>query len=273
MSIQKSFTFRDVEFYRDGSIFAAPVSGKDSIINTAITVVTSHLHTSHAWLVQALLGLALSGSGSVKKPITPNTPKTVVLVTTTIASTEVYRRGLLKTGIDLSSTQNFHVIDLSHLLFDAATSASTKITAGNIKDKIEKTLATGVPTNKSQTLVLFESPDLLVPLGMSPRAVSDIVAYLASMAANLFVFCHADSELVDSQVGNIGGNDQRVFLTDIMYQADVVVSIRPLPTGRADDVTGTLTVSTGPANIFDNVKEEYYQYQTANESVKLFYKW
>ena len=76
-----------------------------------------------------------------------------------------------------------------------------------------------------------------------------------------------------SALGPENQSDQLAFLTDLAYQATVAVSIRPLPTGRADDVTGTMTVSSGPANIDDNVKEDSYQYQTANESVKLFYKW
>jgi elongator complex protein 6 len=290
MSIQKSFTFRDVAFYKDGSIFApASTSNGKEISNTsnddaavaAITVVTSNLHTSYAWLVQAVLGLALSSSSnnknknnSTRTPVNANTPETVVLVTTTMASPEIYRRGLLKMGIDLSTAPNFRVIDLASLLFGVGTeTASAGITSEQIKTEIDQGISTLPMHNKTRTLILLESPDLLVPLGLSPRAVSDVVAHLAFQSSNLFVFCNADAELLGPPAMGSETSDQLAFLTDLVYQATVAVSLRPLPTGRANDVTGTMTVSTGPANICDNVKEDSYQYQTANESVKLFYKW
>lgn len=286
MSIQKSFTFRDVAFYKDGSIFAVAPTSSDKETNNisngdaaaAITVVTSNLHTSYAWLVQAVLGQALSSSNnkssSSRSPVSANSPETVVLVTTTMASPEIYRRGLLKMGIDLSTAPNFRVIDLASQLFGVATGAAgTAITSDQIKTNIDQGIST-LPLKRGRTLILLEAPDLLVPLGLSPRAVSDIVAHLASYSANLFVFCNADAELLGSSaLGPENQSDQLAFLTDLAYQATVAVSIRPLPTGRADDVTGTMTVSSGPANIDDNVKEDSYQYQTANESVKLFYKW
>ena len=200
MSIQKSFTFRDVAFYKDGSIFAvAPTSSDKETNNTsngdaaaAITVVTSNLHTSYAWLVQAVLGQALSSSNnkssSSRSPVSANSPETVVLVTTTMASPEIYRRGLLKMGIDLSTAPNFRVVDLASQLFGVSTGAAgTAITSDQIKINIDQGIST-LPLKRGRTLILLEAPDLLVPLGLSPRAVSDIVAHLAYYSANLFVF-------------------------------------------------------------------------------------
>lgn len=73
--------------------------------------------------------------------------------------------------------------------------------------------------------------------------------------------------------GNIYETKQTAFVLGLAHRATALISIRPLMTGRADDVTGTLTVSRGPKSSSDTqVLTDSYQYHVSGDNVKVFYK-
>lgn len=55
------------------------------------------------------------------------------------------------------------------------------------------------------------------------------------------------------------------FVRALMHQASLVLTLRPFPTGRADDVTGVFRVSAGPRDL--TVKEKEFLYSVGKQVV------
>lgn len=81
---------------------------------------------------------------------------------------------------------------------------------------------------------------------------------------------------IGSSTGNLGNvyeTKQTAFVLGLAHRATALISIRPLATGRADDVTGTLTVARGPKSCsIGQVVTDSYQYHVSGDNVKIFYK-
>lgn len=66
------------------------------------------------------------------------------------------------------------------------------------------------------------------------------------------------------------------FIAICHYKSTVILNLRPLATGHAKDITGTLRITRGGVSCFDNndsihVVENEYLYFTEKENTKLFY--
>ena len=64
------------------------------------------------------------------------------------------------------------------------------------------------------------------------------------------------------------------FTTSSFHKAIAVLSVKPLDTGKANDVTGTLTITRGGALLESSIAivENEYLYHTLKDSTTLFYR-
>lgn len=247
--MSRPIALQDLAFYSNGSVF-----GKSSV-----ALVTSTYEVVPTWLVYSLLSLVL-GKKKAKGP------DNIVLISF-LDRSQFYHRALLKAGIDLNrkkapvcGSAPYTYIDLSKILTEDLA-------------VLESTIKNSIKSMPESTCIIFESLDMLLPLGRSSNEVLNFSSNLQKLASNVFFFCQADEELLnDSADHNNLRVAQNACLLGLLYKSKLSLAVRPLSTGRANDVTGTLTISKGPLCTDDSVIEDSYQYLVTNDTVKLFYR-
>lgn len=253
-TMSRALAIQDLSFYSNGSVFSE---------DPAVVLVTSTYEVMPTWLVHSLLSLVL---GKSKKAEERN-PEHIVLISF-FDRTPVYHKALLKAGIDLNrkkmqiggSSYYTHIDLSSHLGSDISV--------------LETMIQKAIKSRPEATTILLESPDLLIPFGRTAEDILDIASLVQSLASNVFFFLNADPELIDSSGGTFGQLEsfQMAALLGLLYRSKVSLAMRPLSTGRANDVTGTLTISKGPVCTDDTVCEDSFQYLVTGDAVKLFYR-
>jgi elongator complex protein 6 len=63
----------------------------------------------------------------------------------------------------------------------------------------------------------------------------------------MFVTLYGDHNLLDSSPPTVLSTNQSVLLNSLIHRAHSVVSLRPLKTGTAKDVTGVMRITRGGA--------------------------
>lgn len=265
----RTVAFQDVSFFENGTVFSD---------TPAVSLVTSTYEVTPSWLVHSLISLVL-GRPKTNNKITPSAqsppPQHVVLISLVDRST-LYNRALLKNGIDLNRKKQalpgepaaFTWIDLSvHLDSDFAT----------LKSEIETRIG---KTQPESTLIIFENPDLLLPLAMAtPPAVLELCGFLQTRCTNLYLLVNADAELLTQAqtsagdgAGTLLETGQTALVLGLLYRSTLSIAVRPLSTGRANDVSGVLSISKGPASTDSKVVEDSFQFFVSGDGVKLFYR-
>lgn len=126
--------------------------------------------------------------------------------------------------------------------------------------KIEKSLETSAST----PTVILENPELLlsiIPDLTIPKLLSQIMEI--QKVATLYII---------SSTTSINSSD---FINSLLHRSSIIISLTALTTGRADDITGILSISKGP--VHDCVKskklcDRQYAYFVSTNNVKLYYK-
>lgn len=264
--MSRAVAFQDISFFKNGSVFSDTPS---------VTLVTSTFETSPSWLVHSLLSSVL---GKPKNNDNANTAASrqsiqhVVLISF-VDKSPLYSRVLLKSGINL--TTNSQPISSSHsapftwidLSADLASDLPT------LRAKIHQQIGNRPPES---TLIIFENPDLLIPLStVSPNEILELCGSLQSKCASLYFVVNADEELLASANDDGSGSleaSQSTLVLGLLYRSTVSLAVRPLSTGRARDVTGVLRISKGPMSTSDTVAEQSYQFFVSGDNVKLSYR-
>lgn len=309
--MSRTAAIQDLRFYKTDSLFSNDNDIPSAAAAAAVTLVSSTYEVEPTWLVSVLLSRVLSqtaaagstgrsNKASSKQGISTEEPDHVVLVSFVDKST-VYERALSKLGIDVqrlrrkvyfnagnntnttnSSSRNTNNTNNTLLPF---TQINISGTLTNDLTPLTQFLQTTITSPPPRTLILFESIDMLVALGHSAQQVLDLATVVQSLSRNAFFFVNADPELLgQQQQGNLHepfaaaapGTTleavQTATLLGLMYRSKLVLAVRPLRTGRAKDVTGTLSISRGPLCTDDSVVEDSYQYFVSGDTVRLFYR-
>ena len=249
--MSRAVAIQDIAFYSNGSVFA----------DNSVALVTSTYEVIPTWLINSLLSLVLGGKSSG--------PEHIVLVSF-LDRSQVHNRALLKAGIDLnqkkaamggSAAAPFTHIDLSTFLTKDLT-------------LLQSTIEKSVRSTPGSTCILFEFLDLLLSMGKTAAEVLEFAGNIQKLASNVFFFCQADEELLNDGALHSSSIEaaQSSLLLGLLYRSHLSLAVRPLSTGRASDVTGTLTISKGPLSTDDSVQEDSYQYLVSGDTVKLFYR-
>lgn len=164
------------------------------------------------------------------------------------------------TGIDLNSNGNgnsllndkYFFINCFDDLFttllnnDISEESVVKFFTTHILDKI----ASIASTNENNDIVVFlENPEfLLSSTSITPYSLLKLIHKLQKLAQLTFIINSIDQPLIDFNTYN---DTQSIefkvtkLLSHLVHRCNLVINVKPLSTGRADDVTGNVTVSRG----------------------------
>ncbi|KAH3899012.1 related to Elongator complex protein 6 [Saccharomycodes ludwigii] len=246
-----------------------------------LTHITHKLGTSPTWLLTALIethihGVPLSLNESEKSngkiPIVNKSP----IYISSFIHNESYSEQHFQNKI---SPQSGYYI-LPNLMEEIMKCTINTHNNGNNFDGlcsyILKMLKVKKEEQEQQTTIILEEPQLLLALIPNLKA-RDILLKLITPISQIFqrVIVVTNIELYDNDA-TAESIEIKKFIQTIFYRSIVQLSLKPLETGRANDVTGTLRITRGGcASAVDNttfVVENEYLYHVQKKSIKLFYR-
>ncbi|SCU86766.1 LANO_0C09142g1_1 [Lachancea nothofagi CBS 11611] len=248
-----------------------------------VLFVTSKLGTSPPWLINALvetqvfgapLTLNESSSSAANRahsrlPIA-NSDKKAAIIASWLHSSDYFHSALGKLKIDQNRYQ-VHDYLTDFVLKNHDKPAS----------KVLKSLIQELTMQSATDLLILEQPELLMHLLNITSDVLhlDFINPLTRIIPVVVIVSYTES------YDNPGADsterlspdmiEQIRFLNGCFFKSIVVFGIKPLMTGRAKDITGTLTISRGGASLSHlpiNVAENEYLFHTQKDATKLFYR-
>lgn len=135
--------------------------------------------------------------------------------------------------------------------------------------------------NNTRQVIILDQPELLLGL-VAGLTADELFHHFINPLWRKCRLLIINSNVDMFQDGMINENINRDFIefqrfvTSCHYNAAVILNLRPLVTGHAKDITGTLRITRGGANWDDanndiHVVENEYLYLTEKESTRLFY--
>lgn len=245
-----------------------------------IIFLTHRLGTSSSWLINALveaniLGTPYSLNESSSAATTKtgarssrDSVKTPVAIASFIHEATHFGASLNKLNIDSS---RFEILDLL-----------TDFVARNLGKPSDKILSELLQRFAACSgTILLEQPELLMSLFCisSDELHLKFITPLAKKCSLLVIVSSVEG--FDNEFPESSGGFQRdiieftKFPITCFHKSIALLSLKPLDTGRAKDVTGTLRIIRGGASAKHlpiHVVENEYLYYTQKESTKLFYR-
>lgn len=265
---------QDLVFFSDNSIVSdhSLVSG-----NKNLHIISHHEGTIPSWLVVSIFENCLLGTANLINRELKKTPnRTLVTCASFLHAQDFWTRLSRKQGLDLDSSSNYQYVDCFSDLFtkQIPNPANAKAHISKLFDSI----CVAVEKLKLQKrVVVIECPELL--LAATDLASNDLIFHLRRVASHcntLFVVINTESPFTTSSGAPPEDPVFRIsdFYTKLHHMSSLNISVLPLSTGRAKDITGCLTVARGakPANPVTRVVEKEYMFHIVNESVKLYYR-
>lgn len=245
--------------------------------NSHLAVITHEQGTSPAWLLSALIENALVGSAQLVNSALPRSltrAQTVLILF--MHPFEFYRSGCLKAGLDLSQVGNrLCYIDCFSSLFTHIIPTPGRGANALFGKFLQNQLALIEPNS----VIIVDSPQIL--LAATLITLNELVAHMAKLnrlCRQMFVVIAKDHPQ-SVEMASLSADDAVFKLTDFItksyYRAQLVINLMPLPTGRAKDITGIVTVSKS-ATLYmcplQVVEKEYIYSVTKDGNVKLFFR-
>lgn len=231
---------QDVIFYRDGSII------NDTVLERGryLLMVLYTLGTAPTWLVAALIeNAAVLTATQINRSLTKRTrqPATVVSFNNT---REFYAQAVKQRA-------PFNFVDGFSELF---TKRITDPERGDeqVRAEFEKL------TKDLSGVVIIEGFEIFA------QATNASTHTLTALVQALVMRCQQVIVVMPEPTG-----ESRQLMINLLYRAHLVCHTRPLETGRAKDITGSLTVTRGPVPAPVPVAEQEYLYNVDATSVKV----
>ncbi|KAG5356106.1 Elongator complex protein 6 [Yarrowia sp. B02] len=169
-----------------------------------------------------------------------------VTLITSINDEDFYVEALKRQGIKLSALPNVRIVSL----------------LGQKPDSL-------LQYAEKDTVVILENPDLWAAGGaMGVQEVVKTIFQLQQASRAVLCLIQADTPLLEADSSLLTTNHTNLGI-QLLHQTDYVITLRPLPTGRADDVTGILHVSRGTRPSEVAVDEKEYLYFIKGEQIKI----
>ncbi|KAK9462265.1 uncharacterized protein V1516DRAFT_611912, partial [Lipomyces oligophaga] len=239
-----------------------------------LLTVTTTQATSSTWLLEHFIKVGLNSE-----------PEELVMFLSFTHDLQFHAEGLKKVGIDIHRPRHlglFTYIDGCSKLFDTSYGDSRKPGLAHFLSKdihlwfsLFDRMATHMQFNHKWTrkpIVIVEGMDVLHALNVLSavdilRFIMDLQEHsktcVVSVSGDLS-FLQGSTPLADSQFN---------LISSLINRSNAVFALRPLDSGHAHDVTGTLRISRGGAvNSGSQVDETELQYFIGhgNTSVRLF---
>lgn len=266
---------QDLVFFQNNSLIAHEILNTPS---SSLSIISHQQGTSPTWLINSLIENALIGTAGLinKDLMVKEKNRSQVYMISFLNNDEFYIRNCKKNGLDLNSQSNFHFIDCFSDLFTSKIQSLEH--SRDLINKLFLEIKLEISKNIDEKKIIFiEWPELL--LLATDVLVNDLVFHLLDinkLCRQLFVISPQDIQVIDTQFNNTYDTEFKItdFLTKLYFRSQLNINLQPLVTGRANDITGSLTVSKGTIpyhNInLKIIEKEYIYHITKESSVKLF---
>lgn len=238
--------------------------------NHAIHVISHNPATSPAWLVTSLVENGLVGTASVNRELRKKIDRAGVSLVSFVHPRSFWVPLARKLGVNLD-TSNFTYMDWFSNLFtkDIPDPLQPDQQVTRLFDSLISKLDSQKLPGK---VVIVESPEIL--LAATQLTSNELLRHLRRVAAHcslLFVVVSTQEPLT-SVSGTSEDPVTRItdFYVKLHHMSSLNVHVQPLPTGRAKDITGSVTVARGA--VIGNVLEKEYIYHLSKDTVKLYYR-
>ncbi|KAK9475832.1 hypothetical protein V1514DRAFT_370194 [Lipomyces japonicus] len=263
----------------NGSQFILPQINQNN--SSHLILVTESKATSASWLLQHYIKAGLSSSPHVSDS---NDHRKIVLVSF-LQDQHFHFNCLRKYGIDLTAKKSsFSFVDgISNFFSDGDNKANGLTTlylrasrSSSWSEQLTNVLR-DLSTDESKPLLIIEGIDVLIPLQV--LSASDILNFIFDLyksSSTIVVSMRHSPDLQNTftQIGAQHGN----LLSSLQRQSHAVISLRPLITGAAEDVTGLIRIVRGGAAVqtpqFDVTVDEFHYFVGEGNlsGVKIFEK-
>lgn len=242
---------QDFSLFKTGEVI--PQGLIDSKIFRSCFVYTDTQGTSSSWLTTCFVENLIFGTCYINKDASSfktskfsiKNPRSRVIIVSFLHGISFYNKTWVKyLGVDPSfqGNENLGFFDLS--------------TAEAPVDKLFKPVIAALKSSTLPCTVILDHPELyFLTNRCSINEFMTQISYLNSLT-NILISTSADANLIDLHETDPSTitHRQTEFLTKLYHRSQMILSLRPLETGRADDVTGTITVSKGSISFEDEVK-------------------
>lgn len=260
----------DLSFYKDGSLISDTVFRAN---RHELALITHDQGTEPTWLVSSIISSGLTGRAtSINRDSAPIVPDRSTVVVISFSRTEnLIRSALQRSGLEASSSSHFQVQDyFSDLFTDKVTRPGDS--EKSISSVFEGILAKLRAASEPKKVLILEHPEiLLAATDLSPNALLTWVKKLRQECNLLFgVF---NTHWYESNPSLPAGDPVfRIsdFFAKCHYMSSLNVHILPLPTGRAVDVTGCITVSGGAVPDKEVLPGDYTFFVVKENLIKIF---
>lgn len=119
----------------------------------------------------------------------------------------------------------------------------------------------------SSPVVILENPELLLSV-VPAMTISKLLSQIMTIQQKSALYVVTSSSII--------GAPQ--FLPALLHRSSLLISLTPLTTGRADDISGILSISPGPVQSNDRIEDRLsiadrqYSYLVTTNAVKLYFK-
>lgn len=255
---------QDLVFYDDSSIISERLLKSN---HSHLSIISHTQGTGPLWLVNSILEEAITVRRAEVVFISFSHPE------------EFYIKHCKKNGLELSSQKNFHYIDYFTNLFTDIIKNPTDLLIDvqrlfqKISDKVQQI--------KSSNIIIFIEDPLILLQGTTLSAEKLLVYlfHLNKLCRNLYFITPQDSSTIFDMSSTNPADPlfkNTEFLLKLYHRSQLNIHIKPLETGRANDITGSLTISRGVLDYAIenlNVKEQEYIFNLSRDSnFSLFFR-
>lgn len=256
MSSSSDLQQQDLAIY-DGSRITTDTIGQLNLILSAESTKPTWLNVG---LVEScLLDRSYLSTATQHAKYTLDAPKASVIFASFVNDTNVYARQFKRfIGLDLDHI-NCAQFKFISFLKDGA-------------DNWFETIQREVAKLRGPITIFLEDPEFA--LYLTDTSVDGVLKSLNSLnkSTNLYLIMPLDKPVLDySEIQDDLSTVYMTFLMKLIHRSHLILSLRPLTTGRADDVTGELIINRGL--IGEAIMEREYIYLVSKDgNTKLFYR-
>lgn len=264
--IPMSVPSQDLVFFKNHSLIP------DSILSSEksyLSIITHSQGTNPSWLINCLVENAIYGTASfVNQDLKKRAKLGKVVLFSFLHNESHYSKGIRKNGVTLPDS-NFKFVDCFSNLFTERIE-NPENASKDVLELFDVDIDQG-------SVVFVEAPEtLLFSTNVSSDELLTALLKLNKKASQLFVVVSKDEQLVDYNSNEVHNPAFKItdFITKLLFRSHLNITMEPLSTGRAKDITGSIVVSKG-AIPFDDliVEEKSYVYNiTKDANVKIFYR-
>ena len=260
---------QDLVFFSDGTLLSSAVTPQ----RPPLFIISHHDGTAPTWLVSVLVENSLVGTaGLVNRDLRPAKTDCSVAYVSFLRASDDVKKAARKHASD---SLRFRFLEYSASLFAKVPAAGD--TAAHIDLLFDDIAAEVGNMSTAKRIVFLEAPELL--LASTAAASADVLGGIKTLnkMATVVPIINIHTALVNMDACVPQDTTFRVtdFYVKLHYMSSLNVSLQPLPTGKAKDITGSLTITRGavpePGNL-DVVEHEYVFHVTKDTAAKLYYR-